>query len=163
MPTMRAATERDLPGIFSIYDREVLEGVATCDTQPRSVPERLAWFRGHDPRAHPLLVIEEAGRVVAWGCLSPWSPRPAYARTCEDTVYVDPRRQGQGLGRLLLHELIARARAASRGLVVARVVEGNPASRRLHESAGFATIGVMPACAEKFGRLLDVRILGLSL
>jgi phosphinothricin acetyltransferase len=163
MPIVRDATERDLADIFAIYDHEVLHGVATCDTQPRSVPEREAWFATHDPRAYPLIVAEDAGRIAGWGCLSPWSPRPAYARTCEDTVYVAPDAQGRGIGRALLAELVARARRAERGLVVARVVEGNPASLRLHESAGFETIGVMRRVAEKHGRLLDVRILGLAL
>jgi L-amino acid N-acyltransferase len=44
-------------------------------------------------------------------------------------------------------------------VLIARIVEGNPASLALHEALGFATIGVMRRVGEKFGRLLDVRLL----
>jgi L-amino acid N-acyltransferase YncA len=160
MRAPRLATEADLPGIFAIYDEEVLHGIATCDTQPRSEAERLDWLRAH-PAGQPALVIDdEDGGIAAWGCLSAWSPRPAYARTCEDTVYVRADRQGRGLGGTMLRELVGRAKELRRALVIARVVEGNPASRRLHEACGFETIGVMSECAEKLGRLLDVRIMG---
>ena len=161
----RPATEADLPGIFEIYDHEVRTGIATCDTEPRTPEQRLRWLAAHDPAEHPVLVVEdEATRAVAaWGCLSEWSPRPAYARTCEDTVYVHPDFRGRGLGRLLLAELLRAAKERRRALVIARIVEGNPVSRRLHEAAGFETIGVMPGAAEKFGQVLDVRILGLRL
>ena len=165
MRALRPATEADLPGIFAIYDDEVLHGIATCDTEPRTPEQRRQWLAAHDPSEHPVLVVEdEATRAIAaWGCLSEWSPRPAYARTCEDTVYVHPDFRGRGLGRLVLGELLRAAEARRRALVIARIVEGNPVSRLLHERAGFETIGVMPGAAEKFGRLLDVRILGLQL
>lgn len=48
-------------------------------------------------------------------------------------------------------------------VVVARIVEGNPASLALHEAVGFKTIGVMKRIGEKFGRLLDVRLMDLHL
>lgn len=163
MTTLRPATAGDLPAIFAIYDREVLTGTATCDTQPRTEAERLEWLAAHDPVEHPVLVAEDADGITGWGCLSAWSPRPAYARSVEDTVYVRTDCQGRGLGRRLLARLLDLARERSRALVIARVVEGNPASRHLHEAAGFTTIGVMEGAAEKFGRVLDVRILGLRL
>lgn len=164
MSVLRLARPGDLAGIFAIYDHEVLHGIATCDTEPRSPDGRLEWLAAHDPVQQPALVVEDAELgIAAWGCLSAWSPRPAYARTCEDTVYVHPRRQGRGLGKLLLDELVRRARDLDRGLVIARIVEGNPVSLHLHERAGFETIGIMPGAAEKLGRLLDVRILGLRI
>ncbi len=69
--------------------------------------------------------------------------------------------RGRGLGRELMHALIARAPQYGVHVLVARVVEGNPGSLRLHESLGFKTIGVMRRVGEKFGKLLDVRLLDL--
>ncbi len=166
MSLLRPAREADLPGIFAIYDHEARHGIATCDTEPRSPEERLIWWRAHDAADYPVLVAEDAttpGAIAAWGALSRWSPRPAYDRTCEDTVYVAGAHQGRGLGRALLEELIRLARARGRALIIARIVEGNPVSRAVHERCGFETLGIMPGAAEKFGRVLDVRILGLRL
>ncbi len=108
-------------------------------------------------------MAEEDGALLGWGRLSPWSPRAAYARTAEDSVYVRADARGRGVGRALLDALVARARGAGIAVLVARIAEGNPASVRLHERAGFRPVGTMRRVGEKFGRLLDVAILDLHL
>lgn len=74
-------------------------------------------------------------------------------------MYVDPNQRGKGVGRALLGELLRVSPERGVRLIIARVVEGNAASRALHEALGFQTIGVMRRCGEKFGRLLDVRLM----
>ncbi|MCC6675518.1 MAG: N-acetyltransferase [Phycisphaerales bacterium] len=156
---IRAARESDLPGVFAIYDREVLHGTCTFDTVPKTEAERLEWFRADGGGRYPILVAEEAGRLAGWARLYQWSPRPAYARAAENAVYVDVAFRGRGVGRALMDELLRLAYAAGIRVVIARVVEGNPASRALHEAMGFTTIGVMHQIGEKFGRVLDVRMM----
>jgi phosphinothricin acetyltransferase len=163
MVRLRDATEADLAGIFAIYDEVVRHGTATFETEPRTPGQRLEWFADHPRERYPVIVADDDGSVAGWARLYPWSPRPAYRRTAENAVYVHPDQRGRGLGRLLLVELIDRARAIGISVLVARVVEGNPASKHLHESVGFRSIGVMRRVGEKFGRVLDVRILDLHL
>jgi len=155
--------ERDLPGIFEIYDEQVLRGTATFETVPKTPDERLHWLGEHGSERHPAIVAVEGGKVLGWATLSMWSTRCAYARAAENSVYVHPRHHGKGVGKALMEELIRRARAAGLGVVLARVVEGNPASLRLHEAMGFQTVGVMHRVGEKFGRILDVRLMELHL
>jgi len=166
MPLLRDARLEDLEGIFAIYDDAVRRLTATFEWEPRSLAERREWFDAHPRDEYPILVAEgesPSEGVAGWARLTPWSPRPGYAPTCEDAVYVAEAQRGRGIGRLLLASLIERARARGRGLVMARIVEGNPGSRALHEALGFRTIGVMPRAGLKFGQLLDVRLMGLSL
>ena len=160
---IRAATEGDLPGIFAIYDQEVLHGTATFDTQPRLEAERLDWFRSDGHGRYPILVAVSDGRIAGWARLYAWSPRKAYDRTAESAVYVHREHRGQGLSRALMEELIRLAPGRGVQVLIARVVEGNPASLALHEKLGFRTIGVMQRVGEKFGRLLDVRLLDRQL
>ncbi len=160
---IRDAVEGDLPGIFAVYDEEVLRGTATFETEPKSPAGRLAWFEAHPREIYPVLVEEEGGAILGWARLQPWSPRPAYRRTAEDSVYVAAGARGRGIGRALLAELLRRARAAGIAVVVARIAGGNPASVRLHEAAGFRPVGTMRRVGEKFGRILDVAILDLHL
>jgi phosphinothricin acetyltransferase len=160
---IRDATSEDLAGIFAIYEREVLHGTATFETQARNPAQQLEWFNQYDRARYPVIVAEADGAIAGWARLYPWSPRPAYARTAENAVYVDEAFRGRGAGKSLMTELIARARALGVKVVVARVVEGNPASRGLHEAVGFTTIGVMRRVGEKFGRVLDVRLMDLHL
>lgn len=159
---IREANAADLDAIFAIYDREVLTGTATFDTEPKSPAERAQWLASHGSPRTPAIVAELPGGVVAgWASLSPWSNRCAYARAAENSVYVHADHRGQGVGGALLDDLIARARRAGLGVILARIVEGNPASVALHESRGFQTIGVMRRVGEKFGRILDVRLMDL--
>ncbi|HUS23606.1 MAG TPA: GNAT family N-acetyltransferase, partial [Candidatus Binatia bacterium] len=74
-------------------------------------------------------------------------------------VYVHRDFRGRGLARGLMEELMRLAPPRGVQVLMARIVEGNPASRGLHEALGFATIGVMSRVGEKFGRVLDVRLM----
>ena len=156
---IRAATEADLPGIFAIYDREVLHGTATFDTEPKSQTERLVWLRDDANGKYPILVAEIGGAVDGWARLYAWSNRCAYARAAENGVYVHADHRGKGVGRALLEELIRLAPQRGVHVLLARIVEGNPASLGLHEALGFTSIGLMRRVGEKFGRVLDVRLL----
>jgi L-amino acid N-acyltransferase len=160
---IRPATLDDLPGIFAIYDPEVLTGIATFETSPKSPAERLEWFNAHASPRHPIVVADEDGGIVGWACASRWSPRPAYDRAVETSVYVHTDHRGRKLGRALMLHLIERCRAARVGVLLARIVEGNPSSLALHESLGFQTVGISRRIGEKFGRILDVRIMDLHL
>ena len=156
---LRAATAEDLDGIFAIYDHEVLHGTATFDTQPRSPAERLDWFRNDGAGRYPLMVAEADGRIAGWARLYAWSPRRAYDRTAENAVYMHRDFRGRGWSRPLMQELMRIAPARGVQVLIARVVEGNPASRALHKTLGFRSIGVMRRVGEKFGQLLDVRLM----
>ena len=162
-PTIRDAAAADLEAIFAIYNREVEQSTATFDTEPRVVGIDDGWLTDRDPKRHPVLVAEEDGEVVGWASISPWSSRPAYARTAEESVYVHVDHRRSGVGRALLADAVGRARKAGLGVLVARIAEARSESVNLHASLGFERIGTMRACGEKFGRLLDVELMELHL
>ncbi|WP_028081906.1 GNAT family N-acetyltransferase [Solimonas soli] len=158
-PTLRAATEADLAAIFAIYDEQVLHGTATFDTVPKSEAERLDWFRTNPGGRYPIVVAEDESGVVGWGRLYQWSPRPAYDRSAENAVYVRADARGRGIGRALLEELLRLAPQIGVLTLIARIVDGNPASLALHEALGYERIGLMRRCGVKFGAVLDVWML----
>ncbi|MFZ1022703.1 MAG: N-acetyltransferase family protein [Thermoplasmata archaeon] len=161
-PTIRAALPTDVDAIAAIYNEAVRTTTATFDTEPRSVEEQSSWLAHHDSR-HPVLVAQVGREVVGWACLSPWSERRAYAATTEISVYVASEWRGRGIGRYLVAEIRARATALGIHTILARIAEGNPVSRQLHLSAGFTTVGVMREVGFKFGRLIDVELMQLTL
>ena len=160
---IRPATEADLPGIFAIYDHEVLHGTATFDTEPKTEAGRLEWLHDDGNGKYPILVAEADGAVAGWARLHAWSNRCAYARAAENAVYVHRDHRGRGVGRALLAELIRLAPQRGVHVLLARIADGNPASVALHEAHGFRTIGVMRRVGEKFGRVLDVRLMDRQL
>jgi L-amino acid N-acyltransferase len=155
--TVRLAERRDAEAIRTIYNVEVAESTVTFDLVPRNLDEQVEWLDEHSG-AHPVIVaVDEAtGEVVGFGSLSPFHPRPAYRPTVEDSVYVRRDRRGQGVGRLLLDELLRLASDHGFHSVIARIVGGHKASVALHEACGFALIGTQREVGRKFGRWLDI-------
>ena len=131
---IRAAREADLAQIAAIWNHEVLCTDATTDTEPRDEVAQREWLARHT-EPYPVIVAVSAADgavsaadVVAYGALSPYQPRPAFARTVEDSVYVERGRRGAGLGSLILSELIRRAGGLGHHSILARITAKNVAS-----------------------------------
>ena len=153
---LRLACVEDSEAIRAIYNREVLGSTVTTDLVARSPEDQLAWMDEHSG-AHPAVVaVDDRGEVCGFGSLSPYRSRPAYRTTVEDSVYVHPDHQGQGVGRSLLEELVALAGAHGFHAVMARIVGDHRASVGLHRACGFEEVGVEREVARKFGKWLDV-------
>ncbi|MGE5507546.1 MAG: GNAT family N-acetyltransferase [Chitinophagales bacterium] len=155
------AEECHLPGILEIYNDAVFHSTATFDTEPKTLADRQAWLTGHGD-AYPVIVAVEDGQVLAWGSLSPFSDRPAYCYTVEDSLYVRPEVQGRGLGSRLLERLLALGVMLGYRAVLAKIVDENAPSLGVHRKFGFVDAGLLRAVGYKFGRWLDVSILQRS-
>ena len=81
--------------------------------------------------------------------------RAAYARTCEDSIYVADAARGSGIGTLLLGNLVEAARECGFEQMIAVIGGGEPASVALHARCGFLHTGRMRKVGFKFGRTLD--------
>lgn len=162
MAAIRPARAEDLPAVAAIYNEAVERTTGTFDTEPKTLAQMGEWFAAHAGK-YPVLAAEEDGKVVAWASLSEYSGRCAYARTAEVSVYVEASRRGRGLAGALLDELLPRGRIAGVKQAIARITQDNEASLRLHARRGFVEVGRLRRVGEKFGRVLDVHILQLSL
>ena len=153
----------DAEAVRSIYNLEVLESTVTFDLVARSRAEQVAWIEEHSG-PYPAVVAElgaERGSdrgsdVVGFASLSPYRPRPAYATTVEDSVYVRRDQRGAGVGSVLLGSLVALAQDHGFHSVIARIVGDHEASIALHAKHGFDVIGREREVGRKFGRWLDV-------
>lgn len=161
-PSIRLAHESDLPAINAIYNHYVAHSTCTYQLAPETDEARLAWFQRHDA-AHPITVAEEGGEIVGWGSLNVFNPREAYARTVENSVYIRHDQRGRGLGRALLADLVARARALGHHTIIAGISAEQTASLRLHTAFGFEEIGRLREVGFKHGQWLDVVSLQLML
>ena len=162
--SVRAATTEDIPALASIYGREAREGYATFDVEPRSHDAWLPYVGSSAPGDLALVAVDDAHSVVlGYATSSAYRPKPAYARTRESTVYVDPSAQGRGVGRALYAELLARLRAAGVHVVVAFVALPNEASTALHTSLGFTAAGTLREVGHKHDRWVDVELWQLRL
>lgn len=154
-PIITRALDIHVSGITVIYNHAILNTTATFDTETKTEDDRRVWLTAHGDR-FPVLVATVGDRVAGWASVTEYSPRPAYQFTGEDSVYVHPDFQGQGIGKLLLMSLLDEARVAGFHSLIGRVVDGNFASIHLHRQAGFEEVGRLREVGQKFGQWLDV-------
>lgn len=157
---IRDATAGDLPAITTIYAHHVLHGTGTFEEVAPDAAEMATRLAAVRDRGLPWLVAEGEGAVQGYGYLTPFRDRSAYRFTVENSVYVRDDIRGQGVGKLLVAALIARAEALGLRQMFAVIGDGeNAGSIGLHASLGFRQVGVMRAAGTKFGRWLDVVIM----
>ena len=155
-PSLRPATLDDLAKINAIYNHYVLNSTATYQTVPETGEARQVWFRDRDPIRHPVMIVELEGHPVAWGSLSPFGKREAFARTVENSIYIHPDFQRRGLGSQLLQNQIQQATAAGHHAIVAAISGDQPGSLALHAVHGFTETGRLREVGWKFGQWLDL-------
>ncbi len=155
---LRRACEDDAEAIRRIYNVEVLGSTVTFDLVPRTEDEQRTWMQNHSG-AYPAVVAVERDEVLGFASLSPYRPRPAYATTVEDSVYVAATSRGQGVGKALVTEIVRLAGSHGFHCVVARIVGHHEVSIALHRSCGFELVGIEREVGRKFGRWLDVAVM----
>ena len=89
--------------------------------------------------------------------------KPRVSSTVEHSIYIEQQQRGRGLGRLLMQEVIAAARAQQVHALVGAIDAANSGSIALHERMGFVRVGLMPQVGFKFGRWLDLALYQLLL
>jgi phosphinothricin acetyltransferase len=148
----------DGEAIREIYNAEVLGSTVTFDLVARTAADQQEWMAAHQG-VYPVLVATEDDEVIGFAALSPYRPRPAYATTAEDSIYVAGHARGRGIGRALLAGLMEEASAHGFHSVMGRVVGDHEVSIALHRSLGFDLVGVEREVGRKFGRWLDVAVM----
>jgi L-amino acid N-acyltransferase len=155
---LRPATTDDAEVIADIYNQAVVSSTASWDLEVQPVAERQAWLEDHADAKHPVLVAVMDDRVVAWGSLTRWSERGAYADTVEVSSYVEESHRGHGIGTSLMNELERLGEAAGVHAFIAQVSADNQASAALMGKLGYEQVGRIREAGVKFGRVLDVLI-----
>lgn len=163
--SVRPAEIADLDAITAIYDHAVRHGTASYELEPPSRDEMEARFSRLREGGFPYIVAELDGMVAGYAYAGPFRPRPAYRFIVEDSIYIAPDRQGQGLGRALLERLIADTRALGFRQIMAVIGDGgsHSASVKLHEALGFRHCGTLEGSGFKHGRWLDTVFMQLSM
>jgi phosphinothricin acetyltransferase len=163
---IRAATAADLGRITEIYSDAVLNGTASYELAPPSLAEMHARFDALRDGGFPYLVATDGSdAIVGYAYAGPFRTRPAYRFIVEDSIYVDPRAKGRGVGFELGRALIEAARQLGFRQLVAVIGDGgaDSVSVRLHEKLGFSHSGRLQGSGYKHGRWLDTVFMQLAL
>ncbi len=155
------ADNDSLRDINHIYNHYVENSTATFDTEIRSLEFHTKWFEnvGRDR----VWIIEDEGAIQGYLALQRWSPRKAYDRTAEITIYILPDQKRKGLGHTLFQHGLNQCGSLGIKTIIAKICTESIDSINFHKKNGFESIGVMKGVGYKFGRLLDVELFQITL
>src|SRR5580700_2874254 len=122
---IRDACEVDAAGILRIYNDAVANTTAIWNEQLSSLEQRIAWLAERRQSGFPVLVAAEGADILGYASFAAFRPWDAYRNTIEHSIYVDATARRRGVGRGLMDELIARARAMKKHVMVGGIEAAN--------------------------------------
>lgn len=157
---LRSSNPADVPAITAIYAHAVHHGTGTFELETPSETDMAQRRDAVLTQGWPWLVAEREGQVLGYAYAQPFRPRRAYRFCLEDSIYLAETARGQGIGRLLLAELLGRCEQQGARQMLAVIGDsGNAGSIGVHRSLGFEHAGVMKNAGWKFDRWLDVVVM----
>ena len=150
--------------ILAILNEAIVSSTALYDYAPRTPAMMQAWFEAKTKGRFPVIgVVNDANELLGFASYGIFRAWPAYKYSVEHSVYVDTRFRNQGLGKILLRELIDVATTQDHHMLIGGIDAANTASISLHRSLGFAHCASIKQAGFKFGRWLDLEFYQLIL
>lgn len=133
--TLRPLTKADFPQVQEIYAAGLASGNASYDTEPPSWEH----FQSTKLPGSTFVAVDrrDSGHVLGWVSGALVSPREVFHGVVEDSIYVRPGYQGQGIAGALLDRLLQYCRENGKWAVHSWIFPENEGSARLHASRGF--------------------------
>lgn len=158
------AEEKHIPAIRNIYAHHVTHGTASFETEPPDTNEMLDRLKKIRSQGLPFVAALNEEKVIGYCYLTRYRERYAYRHTLEDSIYIEPSAQRQGVGKALLRHVIAWAEAHGYRQMLAIVGDSNnQGSLKVHQQVGFTEIGTLKDIGFKHGCWLDTVLLQRNL
>jgi phosphinothricin acetyltransferase len=157
------ASRHDLADILTIYNEVIRHSTAVYSEVEFTPARGESWFAAKAEQGFPFIVARDATGVVGFGTFGDFRAWPCYQYTVEHSVHVRADARGRGIGRALVLELMERAKAMQKHVMIAGIDADNAVSIGLHESLGFRRVGHFHEVGFKFGRWLDLVFLEIAI
>ncbi|UUO05041.1 N-acetyltransferase family protein [Blastopirellula sp. J2-11] len=156
MQLVPCSLEKHGSAILAIFNHEIATSASLYEYVPRTTATIETWFAHKAAGDWPVIGAEDDnGRLMGFATMGPFRPQPGYKYTAEHSIYIQQDFRGQGLGGVLLQEMIAQATARDLHCLIGVIDQANQASVALHLKNGFVLAGVMREAGFKFGDWLD--------
>ncbi|HWX28650.1 MAG TPA: GNAT family N-acetyltransferase [Steroidobacteraceae bacterium] len=150
------AIPQDLAEILAIYNEVIRNSTAVYSEEEFTPARGESWFDSKVKQGFPLVVARDSSGITGFATFGEFRAWPCYRHSVEHSVHVRADCRGRGIGRALVVELLARAAAGSKHVMIAGIDADNAVSIGLHRSLGFTRVGHFHEVGYKFGRWLDL-------
>ncbi len=153
---IRSARPADAEAIQAIYAPVVRDTTISFELEPPTVDEMRERIVSTTAQLPWLVGVDDAGSVVGYVYAGKHRERAAYQWSVDVTAYVHATHRGMGIGKALYGRLFELLTDAGYCQAFAGIALPNAVSVALHESIGFAPIGVYRNVGFKHGAWRDV-------
>lgn len=160
---IREAKIDDLPEILEIINYEILNSTSIFDYKERTKKQQTDWFNTKKREGIVILVAEGASGVIGFATFGVFRPWEGYKHSAEHSIYIHQNARRCGVGKLLLKELIIRAKSNGFTTLIAGIDSLNTVSIEFHKTFGFIEVGKLKCVGFKFNKWLDLSLLQLNL
>lgn len=160
---IRPAVFADLDTILEIINHEILHSTSNYDYEPHDFEEQKAWFEDKMEKNLPIIVAEFENMPIGYATYGTFREKIGYQYTVEHSVYVAQEFIGNGVGKLLLGELIQIAKQQGYHVMIGTIDAENSGSIAFHKKFGFEIVGTIREVGYKFDQWLDIVFMQLIL
>ncbi len=153
--SIKQATVNDMSEVLEIVNHEIINTTAIWDYDVRTLDQQIAVFEEKKEKEFPFIVAKIDDKLVGYGTYGTFRYKIGYQFTVEHSVYVHKDHHGNGIGKLLLAELISLAKAQKMHTMIGVIDSENTNSISFHEKFGFKTVGFIKESGYKFDRWLN--------
>lgn len=107
-------------------------------------------------QGYPILVAVQDDEVIGFASFGDFRSWPGYRFSVEHSVHIASSWRGRGVGGALVRNLISRAQALGKHVMVGGVDAANTHSIHFHEKLGFEQVAHLREIGYQFGRFLDL-------
>ncbi|CAB4593512.1 MAG: GNAT family N-acetyltransferase [Actinobacteria bacterium] len=153
---IREATLLDISAITDIYNEVILKTNAIYRESQVNPDDRVKWFNQRVDSGYPVIVAEINGEIVGYGAFNDFRFGEGYSGTVEHSLHVKSENRGNGIGGVIMTELLAIALKQNRKIMVAGIDSENTRSIEFHKRFGFIETARMPGVAIKHEKRLTL-------
>lgn len=156
MKFINCTYELHAPEILAIFNDAILNSTALWEYKARTLETMKTWFATKTAGNFPIIgLVDDDNQLLGFASYGTFRAWAAYKYSVEHSVYVRADQRGKGLGKILLHELIKKAKEQEFHTLIGAIDIDNKGSIALHEKMGFEYAGTIKQAGYKFGRWLD--------
>jgi len=160
MTLIKDATSKDAKAIAALWTPYILNSDVTFNAAPKT-PAMITKMLAEKAAAnHPFrIATDSSGALLGFATYGQFRASNGYARTMEHTVILDETAKGSGVGRTLMSDIEAIAKAAGVHSMFAGVSARNPDGIAFHQAIGYHEVARLKEVGYKRDQFYDLVLL----